>query len=234
MDNLAKPYSDSDLGIGLQSLVTENGSASLTAQLRRFIESSRDPNGLRQRTNILRPALIADIAHFMCVSHGRHPGVIEHAATKILDDEAREWFVTAIDGFIIERDYLNRLTVAAGPIRSHAGQDKVSALLAGQAKNFQMLATSDRNGTAAGAAIAFVLDWIASRPLLDSVATSLDIPVPIIALPVADESINFANAIAKSDNIVRAIGFGADQLLGQQRGLWQIIAARHAALEHSN
>jgi hypothetical protein len=97
-----------------------------------------------------------------------------------------------------------------------------------------MLATSDRNGTAAGAAIAFVLDWIASRPLLDSVATSLDIPVPIIALPVADESINFANAIAKSDNIVRAIGFGADQLLGQQRGLWQIIAARHAALEHSN
>jgi hypothetical protein len=113
MDNLAKPYSDSDLGTGLQSLVTENGSASLTAQLRRFIESSRDPNGLRQRTNILRPALIADIAHFMCVSHGRHPGVIEHAATKILDDEAREWFVTAIDGFIIERDYLNRLTVAA-------------------------------------------------------------------------------------------------------------------------
>jgi hypothetical protein len=234
MDNLAKPYSEIDLGTGLHNLVTENGSASVTAQLRRFIESSRDPNGLRQRTNILRPALIADIAHFMCVSHGRHPGVIEHAATKILDDEAREWFVTAIDGFIIERDYLNRLTVAAGPIRSHAGQDKVSALLAGQAKNFQMLATSDRNGTAAGAAIAFVLDWIASRPLLDSVATSLDIPVPAISLPAQDECVNFANAIAKSDNIVRAIGFGADQLLGQQRGLWQIIAARHAALEHSN
>ena len=234
MDKLATPHTETDLGTVLCSLVADNGSFAITGQLRRFIDTSRDPNGLRQRTNILRPALIADIAHFMCVSHGRHPGIIEHAATKILDEEARQWFVTAIDGFIIEREYLNRLTVAAGPIRSHAGQDKVSALLAGQAKNFQMLATSDRNGTAAGAAIAFVLDWIASRQLLDSVAAAVDISVPELSLPDSNDCINFANAIAKSDKLVRAIGFGADQLLAQQRGLWQIVAARHAELEHSN
>ncbi len=234
MKMLAKPNSETDYGAVLCRMVLENGSIAVTGQLRRFIETSRDPNGLRPITNILRPALIADIAHFMCVSHGRHPGVIEHAATKILDDEARSWFVQAIDGFIIEREYLNRLTVAAGPIRSHSGQDKISALLAAQAKNFQMLATSDRHGTAAGAAIAFVLDWLSSRALLDSVAAAMSINAPNIALPNLDSCQNFASAIAKSDNLVRAIGFGADQLLAQQRGLWQIVAARHAALEQSN
>jgi hypothetical protein len=72
MDNLAKSNSDPDFGVILNNLVDQNGSASVTNQLRRFIETSRDPNGLRPKTNVLRPALIADIAHFMCVSHGRH------------------------------------------------------------------------------------------------------------------------------------------------------------------
>jgi hypothetical protein len=231
METVAKLNSGTDFGAVLNSLVDDGGSASITGQLRKYIETSRDPNGLRPRTNVLRPALIADIAHFMCVSHGRHPGVIEHAATKILDEEARAWFVAAIDGFIIERDFLNRLTVAAGPIRSHSGQDKISALLANQAKNFQMLATSDRKGTAAGAAIAFVLDWNASRPLLNSVATSLDLTITANMLPDTAACEAFANAIAKSDNQVRAMTFGAQQLLAQQLGLWQIVAARHAELE---
>jgi hypothetical protein len=231
MDNLAKLNSNTDFGALLTDMVDQGGSASITAQLRKYIETSRDPNGLRPRTNVLRPALIADIAHFMCVSHGRHPGVIEHAATKVLDEEARTWFVAAIDGFINERDFLSRLTVAAGPIRSHSGQDKVSGLLASQAKNFQMLATSDRKGTAAGAAIAFVLDWNASRPLLDSVATSLDLSMTANVLPDSTSCIAFANAIAKTDNQVRAMTFGAEQLLAQQLGLWRIVAARHAELE---
>ncbi len=231
MEMLVKLSSGSDFGAVLTNLVDEGGSASVTAQLRKFIETSRDPNGLRPRTNVLRPALIADIAHFMCISHGRHPGVIEHAATKILDEEARGWFVSAIDGFVLERDFLNRLTVAAGPIRSHSGQDKISAILANQAKNFQMLATSDRKGTAAGAAISFVLDWNASRPLLNSVAASLDLPIMANVLPDTASCITFANAIAKSDNQVRAMTFGAEQLLAQQLGLWQIVSARHAELE---
>ena len=69
MDKLATPHTETDLGTVLCSLVADNGSFAITGQLRRFIDTSRDPNGLRQRTNILRPALIADIAHFMCVSH---------------------------------------------------------------------------------------------------------------------------------------------------------------------
>jgi hypothetical protein len=161
-------------------------------------------------------------------------GMIEQAATKILDDEARAWFVTAIDGFIVERDFLNRLTVAAGPIRSHSGQDKISALLAGQAKNFQMLATSDRKGTAAGAAIAFVLDWNASRHLLNSVASALELPIAKNLLPDSIRCQEFASAVAKSNSEVRAMNFGAEQLLAQQRGLWQIVAARHAELEELN
>lgn len=234
MENLAKLDSETDFGVVLSSLVDQGGSASVAGHLRKFIETSRDPNGLRARTSVIRPALIADIAHFMCVSHGRHPGVIEHAATKIVDEEARGWFVDAIGGYIVERELLNRLTVAAGPIRSHAGQDKISAILAGQAKNFQMLATSDRKGTAAGAAIAFVLDWNATRQLLDSVAIALELTPVANQLPDTAACQSFANAMAKSQAYVRAMSFGAEQLLAQQRGLWQIIAARHAELEDTH
>jgi hypothetical protein len=37
-----------------------------------------------------------------------------------------------------------------------------------------------------------------------------------------------ASQLAQNDSYARAMGFGAQQLLGQQRGLWQLIAARHA------
>jgi hypothetical protein len=50
---------------------------------------------------------------------------------------------------------------------------------------------------------------------------------PAISLPSSENCAALAVKLAKDDAYTRAMGFGAQQLLGQQRGLWQLIAARH-------
>jgi hypothetical protein len=232
MDNLARPDSESAFGARLLALVGADGSAAVTAPMCKFLIDSRDVRDLRSSVKTTRPALIADIAHFMCISHGRLPGVVDHAASKIVDEAARGWLVQAIEGFSAERAFLNQLTVAAGPIRRLVGQDKISALLSNQSKSFEMLATSDRQGCPAGAAIAFVADWQATRPLLEYAAIALSIEPKALALPEMTASQALADALGSSEGQKRAMLFGAEQLLGQQRGLWQLIAARH--LEMSN
>jgi hypothetical protein len=227
MNNLARPDSDTAFGSLLLRLVETDGSVTVTASMYKFLNDSRDVRDLRSSVKTTRPALIADIAHFMCISHGRLPGVVDHAAGKIVDGDARLWLVNAIDGFASERAFLNKLTVAAGPIRRLLGQDKVSALLANQTKSFEMLANSDRKGCPAGAAIAFVLDWQATRPVLDQAALALGIDPGQPSLPTSQACGALADMLASDDAKKRAMLFGAGQLLAQQRGLWQLIAARH-------
>lgn len=230
MDNTARPETNGSFGADFMVSIEEQGSLQTLRPLEAFLAECRDPSTLRQPGKLARAALLADIAHFMCVSHGRHPGVVDHAATKMVEDSARGWLVSAIDAFASERAYLNRLTVAAGPMHSHSGQHTISQMLANQAKSFQMLATSDRAGCAAGAAIAIVMDWQMARPLLDGVAMLLSINPPECNLPGKGESIALADSLATSPLIERAMNFGASQLLAQQRGLWQIVAARHAEI----
>ncbi len=232
MDNLARPNTPQDIGGSLLRLVQTDGSARIVSPLHKFLNASHDAPALRTSVRNIRPALIADIAHFLCISHGRHPGVIDHAATKIIDDAAREWIVKAIDSFSVERSFLNKLTVAAGPIARQIGQEKITALIGNQAKSFQMLATSDRKGTAAGAAIAFVLDWQITRPLLDIAALSLGMEPPKCVLPEDETAKALADTLALDGSKSRAMMFGAEQLLAQQRGLWQLIAARHAEMSN--
>jgi hypothetical protein len=93
-----------------------------------------------------------------------------------------------------------------------------------------MLATSDRKGTAAGAAVAFVLDWQATRPLLDRVAISLGIEAPTCALPDQQNSLSLIRDLASSSTVQRAMLFGCEQMLAQQKGLWQLISTRHQAI----
>ena len=226
MDNLARPDGQG-FANPLLELVDSDGSMPVVEPLEAALAEYREPSALRAPGQLARAALLADIAHFMCVSHGRHPGVIDHAATKIIRDDAREWLVKAIDAFAAERAFLTKLTVSAGPMNGHSGQDKISALLASQAKNFEMLATSDRAGCAAGAAIAFTLDWHATRPMLDGTALLLGITPPACNLPGCEETLMLAQSMNESPRIERAIMFGASQLLAQQRSLWKIIAARH-------
>jgi hypothetical protein len=230
MDNLARPEQVAGFGGGFVRSILSDGSMAIVTPLLTYLGDGSERPDLRSSAKVARGALMADIAHFINISHGRHPGVIDHAASKIVDDAARTWLIQAADGFAAERRYLNALTVAAGPIRRHIGQDKVTAMITGQNKNFEMLATSDRNGCPAGCAIAFVTDWSQSRVLLDRAALILGMQPAPNALPTQQDCTHLADAIATNDATRRAMAFGAQQLLGQQRGLWQMIAARHHEL----
>ncbi len=228
MDNLARPDIISDFGSLFVDAVLADGSVAVTAPLANFISEGSTRPDLRSPYKYARGALVADVAHFINISHGRHPGIIDHAAHKIVDDAARKWLIRAIDAFAVERAFLNALTVAAGPERRHIGENKIAALILGQAKNFEMLATSDRKGCPAGTALAFAIDWQRSRPLLSAVALHVGLDVPPCTLPGIPECGDLAEKLGITDSCRRAMRFGAEQTLAQQRGLWQLVAARHA------
>ncbi len=178
---------------------------------------------------ILNGSDIADIAHFLCVLHGRHPGVVDHAATKTADVIAREWLVEAMDGFTAERAFLTRLTVAAGPISGVRAEDQSNATVLAQRKALEMLSQSDRNGCALGASFALVLDWQAIRPLLEKIAIKLGVEPRAAVLPASEATMALNTELSQSSAVERAINFGVDQILTQHRGLWQLLEARSNA-----
>jgi hypothetical protein len=173
-----------------------------------------------------RPADISDAAHYLCILHGRHPGVIDHAAIRSADNAARAWLVQAMEGFATERAFLTRLTVAAGPAPSTAGQSECDATVLGQCHALEMLAQSDRRGCAIGAALALVLDWASLRPLLDRIALRMDIEPRPSTLPERPKTLEVARALGTDPAVNRAMLFGAGQLLRQHRGLWDLLQAR--------
>src|SRR3546814_2598614 len=76
-------------------------------------------SGLGHRGDLTRNiANLADAAHYLCMLHGRHPGVIDHAAMRTAHNDARGWLIQAADGFADERTYLTQIAVAAGPVPS--------------------------------------------------------------------------------------------------------------------
>lgn len=175
---------------------------------------------------------LADAVHYLCTLHGRYPGVIDHAAMRTAHDAARQWAIDAVDAFGIERTYLARLAVAAGPLPSTPGQAESEAAVIGQRHALEMLSQSDRDGCAIGAAIALVMDWRAIRGLLDVAATRLGVDAPVCRLPSGEESRALAEALSVAPLVERAILFGATQLIGQHRGLWDLLEARQLARRH--
>lgn len=176
--------------------------------------------------NVLDTSDVADIAHFLCVLHGRHPGVVDHASGKTTEIEARDWFVEAMDGFASERAFLTKLTVSAGPISGVSANDQSNATLMGQRKALEMLSQSDRNGCAIGASLALVLDWQAIRPVLEQIALKLDVEPRQWPLPSVEKTEALNAQLSQSSAMARAVNFGADQVLSQHRGLWQLLEAR--------
>jgi hypothetical protein len=174
----------------------------------------------------LSGADIADIAHFMCVLHGRHPGVIDHAATKTVDDAAREWLVQATEGFAAERAFLTKLTVAAGPISGVSADDPSNAAVLGQRKALEMLSQSDRSGCAIGAAMALVSDWHSIRNILETIAVHVGVEARSSILPTVTKTTELKHQLAETAALERALNFGSEQLLNQHRGLWQLLEAR--------
>lgn len=172
---------------------------------------------------------LADAVHFLCLLHGRYPGVIDHAGERVADPVARDWMVAATAGFAIERSFLTRLVVAAGPLPSTLGQAQSEAAVANQTHAMSILSRSDRRGTAFGAACALVIDWRTVRRPLDRAASAFAVEAPPLALPTIEDTLAVATGVAVTGAIERAIGFGAQQLLVQHRGLWDLLETRQMA-----
>jgi hypothetical protein len=172
---------------------------------------------------------LADLIHYLCVLHGRYPGLVDHAAARVVEPDARAWLTDATYAFAGERAYLARLAVSAGPVPSTPGAGGTDAAVLGQRHAMETLALSERRGCALGAAMALALDWAAIRTCLDSAAARFGVDSP--AYPAADPEIivGLADHYAAAPQVQRALLFGAQQILVQHHGLWDLLEARQQA-----
>jgi len=172
---------------------------------------------------------LADAIHHFGYLHGRHPGVVASALLKTPNSETKDWFEAAVDGFDQERSYLTRLVVAVGPTPSTPGQAECEAALTSQHHAIEMLSHSERLGCAFGAAAAIILDWAAIRVVMDRAAERFGLIPPRCTLPQAAETAAAIRTIAAAPAAERALSFGAQQLLAQHRGLWDLLESRQVA-----
>ena len=83
-----------------------------------------------------------------------------------------------------------------------------------------------------GAAIALVLDWRAVRKILEVAALRVSVEPPPSLIPTSSATLAVAKALGTDESISRALHFGARQLLGQHRGLWDLLQARASIRQH--
>lgn len=210
-----------DAGTAIEALVASDGSAAHPHV--QMLSAAANSHGARPL------AALADAAHYLCLLHGRSPGVVDYAATRCADNAARRWLMQAIEAFPDERAYLTRLTVALGPVPSTPGQQSCDSVVLQQRHALEMLSQSDRRGCAMGAAIALVLDWAGIRRLLDQAALRTGLEPKKCSLPTPSETLAVARAVAAEDTVARAILFGGRQLLGQHHSLWDVMETRARA-----
>ncbi|MGZ8283458.1 MAG: DUF6975 family protein [Allosphingosinicella sp.] len=172
---------------------------------------------------------LADAVHFLSVLHGRHPGVVDHAAGRPMDATARAWLISAGEAMSVERAFLTQLAVAAGPIPSTPGGGGSETAVLSQRNALTTLAHSDRRGCALGAALAFAIDWSLVRGLLDSTARRLGVDIPVCRIAGEGELRPVAEIVGEDGASERAMLFGAQQLSLQHRGLWDLLEARQQA-----
>ena len=208
-------FETSDLTRTIDALVTNEGAAAHPYVLSRKLVEGRDAT-----------RNLADAVHFFGLLHGRQPSLMDHAASRAIEPAERRWFEQATQAFARERAYLSSLSAAAGPIPSTAGQQQCEATVLAQGHAIDMLGQSERRGCALGAAIAMALDWRAIRAVLDAAAARLDVATRPAALPDLHDTIALIDIQQGSASVERAMLFGAQQLLAQHRGLWDLLATR--------
>jgi hypothetical protein len=169
---------------------------------------------------------LVDAVHFFCLVHGRFPGVMDNAADRAFEPEARAWMYRAAAGFSAERAFLTRLTMIVGPMPSTIGQARSEAAAEHQMQALSVLSRSERRGTAIGSAIALALDWTAVRMVLDKAALRFGTVTPPLDLPGLPDTMTMIDAITSGPGHSRAMMFGSQQLLVQHRGLWDLLQVR--------
>lgn len=172
---------------------------------------------------------LSDCIHLFCSLYGRYPGLIELALNNCPAGAVRDWLREASDGYERERLYLVRLTAAVGPLPSTPGAAETEATLVGQRHAIETLARSERKGCALGAATALMADWPSVREVLDRAADRIGMPRPAMTLPEVDSIIRVINDGTDGPASERALAFGGEQLLLQNRGLFDLLEARATA-----
>ena len=169
---------------------------------------------------------LADAVHLLCSLYGRHPGLVELALGHAPAGPVRDWLLAASDAFERERLYLVRLTAAVGPLPSTPGSAETESVLGAQRHAIETLALSERRGCALGATTALVGDWATVRTVLDRAAVRMGVEVPACSLPDAQAVVQVIRLGVDGLAGERALGFGAEQLLLQNRGLFDLLEAR--------
>lgn len=209
-----------DLVRAFDALVANDGTGSHS-----FVQSGKLVQGRNATRNL------ADAVHFFGLLHGRHPGLTEFAEARVVAPRERHWFEQAVPALAKERAYLAALGVGAGPMPSTTGQQQCEATVLAQSHAIDMLGKSERTGCAIGAAIALALDWRSVRTVLDAAAARLDVPTRPASLPDLHETMALLNSYAGNPSVERAMLFGAQQLLTQHRGMWDLLATRESVRE---
>lgn len=172
---------------------------------------------------------LSDAVHAVCAIHGAHPGAIDCARARNAQPHLDSWLHEAVTGFALERAYLAALVAAAGPLPSTPGQAETVAALVQQRHTIGALAASERVGCSAGGVVALLLDWPAIRAVLDAAAKRFALDQSPPTLPSTRTTQAMVEAAATGIGAGRALRFGADQLLAQHRGLWDLLEARAGA-----
>lgn len=172
---------------------------------------------------------LADAVHLFCSVYGRHPGLIELALQNCPAGPVRDWLREASDAYERERLYLVRLTAAVGPLPSTPGAAETETTLVAQRHAIETLAKSERRGCALGAATALISDWPAIRAIFDRAADRMSMQKPSMLLPAEDSILRVVSAGTDGMASERALAFGGEQLLLQNRGLFDLLEARAAA-----
>lgn len=172
---------------------------------------------------------LADAVHLLCSLYGRHPGLVELALGRAPAGAVRDWLTAASVAFERERLYLVRLTAAVGPLPSTPGSAETEAVLGQQRHAIETLALSERRGCSLGATTALVGDWKAIRAVLDRAAARMGVDVPACSLPSSESLAAVIVAAIDGTAAERALSFGAQQTLLQNRGLFDLLEARASA-----
>jgi hypothetical protein len=169
---------------------------------------------------------LADCIHLFCSLYGRYPGLIEIALNNCPAGPVRDWLREASDAYERERLYLVRLTASVGPLPSTPGAAETEATMVSQRHAIETLAKSERNGCALGAATALMGDWPAVRAVLDRAGDRIGMQKPVLTLPDPESIVRVIGDGTDGLASERALGFGGEQLLLQNRGLFDLLEAR--------
>lgn len=177
---------------------------------------------------------LSDAVHLFCHLYGRHPGLVDLALQACADAPARDWLRAASDAFERERLFLVRLTSAVGPLPSTPGAAQTETALLGQRHALETLVGSERRGCALGAVTALIADWPAIRAVFDRAALRIGVEVPALTLPEQDSIVAAIDETVDGLGPERALGFGGEQMLVQNRGLIDLMEARAEARDRAD